>query len=93
MLCLAMAGEITKIISRYLFTTKKKSIVLKEMKTHFMLCYIQRLKRWSSWLRHCCTRWKFAALIPDCILEIFIHIFLDSTELLRKINTRCDSRT
>ena len=23
-----------------------------------MLCYIQRVKRWSRWLRHCCTRRK-----------------------------------
>jgi len=53
-----------------------------------MLCYIQRVKRWSSWLRHCCTGREFAALIPDCVLEFFIHIFLDSTEPVGKMNTR-----
>jgi hypothetical protein len=81
MFYLAMAWRSSEIISRYHFTIKK-IIVLAEIKTYFMLCYIQRVKRWSGWLRHCCTRREFAALNPDGLLEIFIHIFLDSTEPL-----------
>jgi len=51
--------------------------------------YIQRVRRWCSWLRHCYKKGKVAGSIPDGVLGInFFHIILDSTEPLTEINTR-----
>jgi hypothetical protein len=60
-----------------------------ELKTYFMLYYIQRVRRWRCWLRYCYTRGKVAGSISGGVLGInFFHIILDSTEPLTQINTR-----
>jgi hypothetical protein len=64
------------------FYSLNKIIMVTELKIYFMFYYIQRVRRWRSWLRHCYTRGKVAGSIPDGVLGIiFIYIILGLLKL------------